>query len=370
MKDTQKLKIIDLFAWCWGFSCWFEKAWFNIITAVEFDKTISESYKKNHLKTQMLLDDIRNLDNEMFFKNKMADIIVGGPPCQWFSMAWARIRNWFIDDPRNYLFKHYFNIVKLVNPKIFILENVKWILTLNNWSIFSEIKRSFEDPDNFNWMPYKIQYKVIKVKDFWIPQNRERVIIIWSQLEFSLDEWIEKTRKIILKSNPDFFENVSVWDAISNLPNPTNDWIVWITWINSQYQEFLKQKSWMTYNHIKTNHSETAIKRMSKIKQNQNFTVLHEKIGSVHSWAYGRLDMTWIAPTITTRFDTPSWWRFIHPFENRTITPREAARIQSFPDNFQFFGNKTSICKQIGNAVPPKLAYFFGILIKNLLKNG
>ena len=106
-----------------------------------------------------------------------------------------------------------------------------------------------------------------------------------------------------------------------------------------------------------------------KIKINENFTSLDEKIKSIHSGAYGRLDPNGIAPTITTRFDTPSGGKFTHPFLNRTITPREAARIQSFPDSFQFSGNKTSICKQIGNAVPPKLAYFFGIMLKEILKH-
>ena len=106
-----------------------------------------------------------------------------------------------------------------------------------------------------------------------------------------------------------------------------------------------------------------------KVKQKENFSVLKENIKSVHSGAYGRLAPTDVAATITTRFDTPSGGRFTHPYKNRTITPREAARLQSFPDSFEFLGNKTSICKQIGNAVPPKLAYFFARLLKRLLHN-
>ena len=369
MIDIKKMKIIDLFAWCWGFSYWFSKAWFNITTAVEFDKMIAESYKNNHKNTVIYAEDIKNLDNKTFFKNKMADIIIWWPPCQWFSMAWARIRNWFIEDPRNYLFKHYFNIVKLVRPKLFILENVKWILTLKNWNIFSEIKRSFEDPENFDGYPYKIQYQVIKAKEFWIPQNRERVIIVWSQFNFNLDDWIQKTKKIIINTNPHFFNKTSIRDAISDLPSPTDDGIIKTKKSKSIYQDFLKNNNGITYNHVKTHHNDVAIRRMSKIKKNENFTILHENIKSVHSGSYWRLDSEWIAPTITTRFDTPSWWRFIHPFENRTITPREAARIQSFPDDFHFTWTKTSICKQIGNAVPPKLAYFFAILVQNLINN-
>ena len=151
------MKAIDLFAGCGGFSCGFEKAGFLIISAVEFDKQIAESYAKNHIKTKMIADDIKNVDNDRVFKRGDADIIIGGPPCQGFSMAGPRIRNGFIDDPRNYLFKHYFNVVKIVRPKIFILENVKGILNIKGGKIFEEIKNIFENPDNFEGHPYRIQ---------------------------------------------------------------------------------------------------------------------------------------------------------------------------------------------------------------------
>jgi len=97
---------------------------------------------------------------------------------------------------------------------------------------------------------------------------------------------------------------------------------------------------------------------MSKVANGANFTSLNEKINSVHSGSYGRLCWDEPAATITTRFDTPEGGRFTHPEENRTLPPREAARIQSFPDSFIFYGNRTSVCKQIGNAVPPKVSYF------------
>ena len=121
------------------------------------------------------------------------------------------------------------------------------------------------------------------------------------------------------------------------------------------------------HNHIKTNHSLKAIERIKKISSNENYLVLDEKINSVHSGSYGRLDKNGIANTITTRFDTPSAGRYIHPLYDRTITPREAARLQSFPDDYIFYGTKTSIAKQIGNAVPPKLSYFLGIFTRRIL---
>ena len=132
-------------------------------------------------------------------KNNQADVIIGGPPCQGFSMAGARIRNGFIDDPRNYLFKHYFNIVKIINPKIFVIENVKGLLTMKNGNILQEIKKIFEDPDNFNDKPYKIQFKVFKADQFGIPQKRERVIIIGSKIDFDLELEISGTTEYIKK---------------------------------------------------------------------------------------------------------------------------------------------------------------------------
>jgi len=120
-------RVIDLFAGCGGFSNGFEKAGFEIVSAVEFDKNIALTYQLNHPNTKLYVDDIKNIDNDHLFQENGSEIIIGGPPCQGFSMAGSRIRNGFIDDPRNYLFKHYFNIVRIVHPKIFVLENVcKW----------------------------------------------------------------------------------------------------------------------------------------------------------------------------------------------------------------------------------------------------
>ncbi|MDR2408378.1 MAG: DNA cytosine methyltransferase, partial [Bacteroidales bacterium] len=250
-----------------------------------------------------------------------------------------------------------------VKPKLFILENVKGILTIKNGEIFNEIKKSFES------IGYKIQYKVIKVRDLGIPQTRERVVVFGSIYDFNLNDEMNKTIKQISKTDNNFFSPTTVSDAISNLPKPTEDGIVENLTYKTNYQKFLSSKNNKTYNHIATKHNKIATDRIRKIQINQNFTVLNENIKSVHSGSYGRLDPNGIAPTITTRFDTPSGGKFIHPTENRTITPRETARIQSFPDDFVFYGTKTNICKQIGNAVPPKLAYFLAILTRSIIKN-
>ena len=189
------------------------------------------------------------------------------------------------------------------------------------------------------------------------------------KIKITVDSIVDLWPEYIKENDKHFFDNVTVWQAISNLPKPTEDGNINTKKPENNYQRFLSSNSGKTYNHIMTKHNSVAVRRMEKVGINENFTVLDEKIKTVHSGSYGRLDPDSIAPTITTRFDTPSGGRFIHPFENRTITPREAARIQSFPDDFEFVGTKSSICKQIGNAVPPKLSYFLGTMIRRILEN-
>lgn len=124
----------------------------------------------------------------------------------------------------------------------------------------------------------------------------------------------------------------------------------------SELQKKLRNNGDELFGHKAFTHKDDIIERMKKIKQGENFKVLNENIRSVHSGSYGRLSWDKPAPTITTRFDTPSTGRVIHPRLNRVLTPREAARIQSFPDSFKFYGSKSIICKQIGNAVTPMLS--------------
>lgn len=357
------LKAIDLFAGCGGFSCGFERAGFRIKTAVEFDPMIAKTYAYNHPNVNLLISDIAKVDNKRYFHKNEVDLIIGGPPCQGFSMAGARIRHDFVDDPRNYLFKHYVNIVKIVRPKIFIFENVKGILHYQKGTIFNNIEKVFEK------IGYKLQYSVVCAKDFGVPQSRERTILIGSTFDFSLDKEVERTKKEIKKTHPYFFKIPTVWDAIGNLPGPTVDGIIQTPIPETLYQKELKGNLVKISNHVASCHKINIVARMKKIAKNQNFKVLHEDIKSVHSGSYGRLDAQGVAATITTRFDTPSGGKFIHPIENRTITPREAARLQSFPDDFKFMGNKSSICRQIGNAVPPKMAYFFGVMLRRLLND-
>lgn len=361
------MKIIDLFSGCGGLSLGFIKDGHIVVRALEYDANIANTYKLNHPEIDMIVDDIKNVDTSGVFKKGDADIIIGGPPCQGFSMAGARIRNGFIDDPRNYLFKHYFNIVKTVQPKAFVIENVKGIKSMQDGKIFDEILKIFSSREMLGDEPYNLYYRVVKAVEFGIPQKRERMIIIGVRKnKVDFEKMWDYTKNEIIKSIPTFFDKVTIKDAISNLPKPTSNGIISNPVPVTDYQKYLACDSETLSNHTVTNHSPKAVERMKKIKTGENFTVLNEDIKSVHSGAYGRLSWNEQAPTITTRFDTPAGGRFIHPVENRTLTPREAARIQSFPDSFVFQGPRTVICRQIGNAVPPKISYFLSKLIDNI----
>jgi DNA (cytosine-5)-methyltransferase 1 len=363
------MKVIDLFAGCGGLSLGFIKNGCTIEKAVEFDSSIANTYKMNHPKVEVIVDDIKNVDHSGIFKRGDADIIIGGPPCQGFSMAGARIREGFMGDPRNFLFKHYFNVVKTVKPRAFVMENVKGIQTMQNGEIFEEIKRIFQNPDMLDGQAYHLYPRVIRAVEFGVPQKRERMIIIGVLTDgINFDELWEKTREDIKRDYPTYFDSVTVKDAIGNLTAATEDGVIQNPQPVTAYQKYLASKDKELRNHSKTKHSELAVERMRKVDNGENYTVLNEDIKSVHSGSYGRLCWDEQAPTITTRFDTPSGGRFTHPDEDRTLTPREAARIQSFPDDFIFYGNKTSVCKQIGNAVPPKVSYFLARLVENILE--
>ena len=357
--------VVDLFAGAGGLSSGFMKAGYEIVAAVEYDKQIADTYKLNHPNTRLFINDIKNISEQRSLANISADVIIGGPPCQGFSMAGARIRKNFIDDERNYLFRYYYDVIKQIMPKYFVFENVKGITTMENGEILNEIMSLFQDSKLLNGHRYYTYPYLFKTVDMGIPQKRERFIIIGIlDKEINWNEVYETAKTNILIKYPSFFDKTTVWDAISNLAD-ISDCDEFVVNPQTNYQKFLASDTGVVYNNNKPKHSELALARIKQIACGKNWTSLkNDNIKSIHSGSYGRLTKEGVSPTITTRFDTPSGGGFIHPTENRTLTPREGARIQSFPDDYKFVGNKTSIYKQIGNAVPPKLAYFIAEMIK------
>lgn len=352
---ASKLKVLDLFSGVGGLSYGFEMAGFEISGAVEFDKSIADSMAKNHKNTKIFIGDIRKvLPKEVKSKIGSIDIIIGGPPCQGFSLKGKRKG---LEDERNFLFKEYLNYLKFFKPKYFIMENVPTILSEQNGYFKNEILNEFKK------LGYNVEYGILNASDFGVPQNRKRAIFIGS------------LKSKLSLPNTKIKNKVTVWDAISDL-----------AYLNSaegqfeseykfkpksEYQKIMRKNSKKLYNHISTNHSKIALDRLSRIPAEKGKEFLTEKISSTFGQTWGRLEKNKQSPTIVTRFDTPSNGRNSHPYLNRAITSREAARIQSFPDSFIFYGNKSSVIKQIGNAVPPLLGKALAEhILKDYKKNG
>ena len=338
-RNSKRLKVLDLFAGVGGMSLGFEMAGFEISAAIEYDREIAESMRKNHKKTLVLADDIQNIKPEDVRKKVGSiDVIVGGPPCQGFSLKGKRGG---LDDKRNFLFREYVKYVNYFKPKYFVLENVPSILSSNDGYFKDEIIKEFKK------IGYTIDCGILNASDFGVPQNRRRAIFLG----------IKDKKGIHLPINN--INRVTVWDAISDLAylNSGEGFFEMEYKIKpmTDYQKIMRKDSVNVFNHQATNHSSVAIDRLKRIPPEKGKEFLSEKISSTFGQTWGRLEKNKQSPTIVTRFDTPSNGKNSHPFLHRAITAREAARIQSFPDNFVFYGGRTSIAKQIGNAVPPLL---------------
>ena len=361
MGKKNKLNALDLFAGAGGFSQGMRSAGFNIVAAIEFNAQIAETYKFNHPETITIIDDIRNvsaehIDNIFKTQNISCDIIFGGPPCQGFSMAGNRIRSnlSFLEDERNYLFKEYIRMVKKLKPKVFIIENVPGILNYNNGAVKNEIYSTFES------LGYSLHSKVLCAADYGVPQLRNRAFFIGNRIGI----YPEKLFPTPTNTEDNY---VTIRHAISDLPpvdagSGTEETYYTKDVELTSYQQLMHSKLGKVYNHVSSHHKPETLQLLSMIKQGQTMKDLPEKYRtkSVHSGAYGRMIYDKPAYTLTTRLNTPSVGRITHPVQNRTITPREAARIQSFPDDYKFIGDITSIGMQIGNAVPPLLAEKIG----------
>lgn len=338
-----KPKVIDLFAGVGGMSLGFENSGFDVVLANEYDSSIAEAYERNHKNTKMICGDITSLDLEKTFsdyKGKV-DVVIGGPPCQGFSQKGQRKT---IHDERNFLFKYYVKVVDLVKPRYFVMENVPNLLTAEGGYFKKEIE------DLFNSMGYRLRMGVLNASDYGVPQNRRRAVIIGKRDGEAPD--LPTPQK----------ESVTIWDAISDLAylnsGEGKEQQDYINKPQSEYQKKLRSGSDKLYNHVATKHSPLALERLAMIPPNAGKEVLPEEhlTKSIYSGTWTRMRKDEISVTITTRFDTPSSGKFTHPYLDRAITVREAARIQSFPDSFHFIGNKGSQMKQVGNAVPPLLA--------------
>jgi len=338
-----KPKIIDLFAGVGGLSLGFEMAGFDVVLANEYDPSIADAYVKNRKNANMIVADITELPSEKIFGKYKDEIcvVIGGPPCQGFSQKGQRKS---IDDERNFLFRYFYQVVDIVKPDYFLMENVPNLLTAEKGYFKEEICNLFYK------LGYSICAETLNASDFGVPQNRKRAFILGKKGETPLG--------LPKPSN----KTTTIWDAISDLAylesGEGSEEQIYQQPLQSEYQEFLRGNQSVLYNHISTKHSQLAIQRMQMVPPESGKEVLPKEhlTKSIYSGTWSRMCKKDISVTITTRFDTPSSGKFTHPYLHRAITVREAARIQSFPDSFRFHGNKGSQMKQVGNAVPPLLA--------------
>lgn len=369
--------MVDLFAGCGGLSLGLEQAGFTPWFVNEIIEPFCNTYKCNHELSDdhYFVGDINDLnENIKDYEKYLSDItlVCGGPPCQGFSMA---NRQRILDDPRNQLYKAYLTFLSIVRPKFFIMENVKGMANK-----ISEIKENFKE---FLGDEYMFDYRLLRAQDFGVPQNRERFILIGNRVgidpELIFEEILKKKRTpFVLR------------DALIGLPhlesrkevgkNEENE-ISGFTERDFEYEindfyHFINGKKQITklYNHKNRYNNPRDIEIYRRLPQGANS--LHESIADIMPYVrrngifkdkYFKLDETKICKTITShmKFDCNM---YIHPWESRGLSPREAARIQTFPDDYILTGAQNLWYAQVGNAVPVKLAKVIGEGIIKFLK--
>lgn len=295
----KKYTYMDLFAGAGGMSLGFDNAGFKNLLAVEFNKDFAETYKKNFPRHNLIVDDIKNVTEQQIYdiiKNEKVDVIIGGPPCQGFSIAGNIGRN-FIDDDRNRLFKEFVRFVKIIKPRVFVLENVAAMERHDKGKTIKEIVSSFKE------IGYDIKYKVLNAVNFGVPQERRRIFIVGTLGENNF-EYPQEINKI-----------VTVKDAIDDLPKLEN----------GETSEIP--------NHTAMKHSAQMLEKMSYVSDGGNRNDIPENLRpkSGDSRKYIRYDSK--KPSFCVTGDMR---KIFHYSQNRALTCRELARLQTFPDSFVF----------------------------------
>lgn len=328
-----EINYIDLFSGAGGMSLGFDQAGFNNIFSVDIEPSFCETYKTNFPKHNLIQKDISKLSNEeikSLIGNQIIDVIIGGPPCQGFSMA-GNIGRKFIDDSRNQLFREFARIVEIVQPSYFVMENVARLYTHNKGETKKEIIELFKK------MNYNVDCKVVNTADFGIPQVRNRVLFIGNRISNNI---VFPTKTV---DKP-----ISIKEAIDKLPKLKSG-----------------EKSKIP-NHISMKHSEQMLEKMKYVSDGGNRNEIPElirpKSGNVRK--YIRYKST--EPAVCVTGDMR---KIFHYSQNRALTVRELATLQTFPLDFIFKGSTISQQQQVGNSVPPILAKEIALTIKKMMKN-
>lgn len=355
----KKYNIIDLFAGVGGLSYGFSKIEdFNIIAANEIEKDISIAYTLNHPNVKMLNCDIADLTEERIFEaigDAKIDLIVGGPPCQSYSTLGKRQ----MDDRAN-LFMQYKRILSIIRPKAFVFENVVGILSMDKGKLFKNIQAQFAE------LGYELKYQVLDAVDFGVPQHRERVILVGylgkNPFEFPLPTHGEGLRPY-----------VTLREAIGDLPvlQSGESKFEYQNEITNEFLQFVRASGCNLTEHTAPKNGEHLIRIMQALKDGQCKDDLPEDIRPKSGYGNTYAKLWWDRPstTITRNFACPSSSRCIHPRDSRAMSIREGARLQSFPDDYQFYGSDGMKRLEIGNAVPPLLSMAIANKVKEMLDN-
>lgn len=349
----KKLTCIDLFCGAGGLSCGFERAGFDILLGVDFDAKALETFEKNHNGAKSICGDITQVTYEKDIKpligTREVDVIIGGPPCQGMSLSGPRK----FEDPRNRLYLSYIRLVSEIKPKAFVIENVPGLVSLFGGKIKDSILEKLEG------MGYKMQYRVLVADDYGVPQHRKRVVFVGVRKDID-KEFVYP---------PKLKNKVTCEMALSDLPSLESELGSEIAEYNSQpqnsYQRIMRKSSSRVLNHIAASHSKRVQEIISLVPDGGNYKNLPEEFRDSRNFhvAWTRFASTKPAPTI----DTGHRHHFHYKY-NRVPTVRECARLQSFPDDFVFLGNKTQQFRQVGNAVPPLMAESIADQIKKVLR--
>lgn len=342
------INCIDLFAGIGGLSYGFaqDKEHFNIIAANEVEPDIATAYSLNHPNVKMLNCDIcdltENIIDETIGNNKI-DIVIGGPPCQSYSTAGKRQM-----DKRANLFMEYKRVLEILQPKMFIFENVKGILSMDKGKLFPKIQSEFES------IGYSIKYQILDAANYGVPQHRERVILVGTKDNNNF-EYPKPTH------GENLLPYVTLKDAIGDLPSIMSGECAdhYVAGIHNDFIDFVCPNSTkqLTEHHAPKNNP-SLIKFMQILKDGQTKNDLPENIRPKSGFGNSYAKLWWDKPstTITRNFACPSSARCIHPRDSRALTIREGARLQSFPDDYKFCGSDGMKRLEIGNAVPPLLS--------------
>lgn len=344
------LNVLDLFCGAGGLSYGFESAGFDILVGIDNDAKALETFELNHKGSKSICGDITQITYDEHIKpllgGKQIDVIIGGPPCQGMSLSGPRK----FDDPRNKLYLSYIRLVKEIQPKAFVIENVPGLVGLFGGQIKDSIIEKFTE------MGYHIEYKILCSADYGVPQSRKRVVFVGTKVgsfEYPAINPNVVTCSMALSDLP-ALENELGEEVSEYAMSPQN-----------HYQQLMRKRSDMVLNHVAASHSDKVKKIISLVPDGGNYKNLPEEYRESRNFhvAWTRFASNKPAPTI----DTGHRHHFHYKY-NRVPTVRECARLQSFPDDFKFLGNKTQQFRQVGNAVPPLMAQAIAEQVKKMLE--